>query len=908
MTDISRDDWEALRPLLDEALELPAGARPGWLAQQRRSNPRLARAVEDLLNRESMVDEEGFLDPGRLPGIAGSASSLAGQTLGPYLLERPLGHGGMGSVWLARRNDGRYEGAVAIKFLNLSASGPIGEARFRQEGAVLARLTHPNIARLLDAGVSTIGQPYLVLEHVDGQPIDRWCDTRKLGVDGRIRIFLQVLDAVSHAHANLIVHRDLKPSNILVARDGTVKLLDFGIAKLLEQGDQARLSLTASREAVLTFEYAAPEQIRAEPITTATDVYSLGVILYGLFTGRHPILHNQHTPAEQMRAILDTDPGHLSRAVTPSGAVSLEEAAHAAEVRDASPERLRRLYAGDLDNILAKALRKAPAERYSSVSAFADDLSRYLEHKPVAARGDAWTYRAGKFLRRHRGSVSTAVLTALALIGTMLVAIHQAREAGRQRDSALFHSRIARAESEFQELMLGSFGDGKVSMREILDQGRILLREFSSDPRVASALALSLGHRYGDLGQYGIEEELLDQADSFARAAGTGEALLLNRCNRAYNLERLHQRDRAIALMDSVRPRMARLDSSDLADCLNLGALLQVRTEQFDSAAAAGRRSAAILERLGDTTGLRYLGVLNTVANALENGKHGREALAMYQRIAAVMDSTGRGRTQDRNVLRNNIGIALSNLGEMLPAEAILHETMMEFRRTNAAGEVHPFILGNYAKTVLFLRRLDSAEVWYRRLVTQSEAHHDPDMQTDGLYGLIEVLLLQGRLDEAGRTITEMERVNPLLARPRPANAPAMEGALALRRGDPATALRQLREALDLLGYATGKRPYQMRSVLIYTAEAALAADRPADAIEYARAARLIAGSDSLTEVRSGLVGEARLLEGQGLLASGDTAAAIPVLQRSLVALRFGVGPDHPRTLQAEELLAALHH
>ena len=305
MKRLSKEDWIALRPLLDEALELGREARPAWLAQQRSSNPTLAAELEVLLKSEAEVDRAGFLSTSHQPVLPGAGFSLAGQVIGAYRLERPLGQGGMGSVWLASRADGRFEGVAAIKFLSLAVAGPVGEARFRREGTLLGRLAHPNIARLLDAGVSASGQPYLVLERVEGSPLDVWCDERKLPAEGRIRLFLQVLAAVSHAHANLIVHRDLKPSNILVTTDGMVKLLDFGIAKLLEPEGAESGIMTRSQERVLTVTYAAPEQIRGNPISTATDVYALGVVLYELLSGRHPTGGSSRTPAEQVRAVLD---------------------------------------------------------------------------------------------------------------------------------------------------------------------------------------------------------------------------------------------------------------------------------------------------------------------------------------------------------------------------------------------------------------------------------------------------------------------------------------------------------------------------------------------------------------------------------------------------------------------------
>src|SRR4051812_45276957 len=230
MQELHSRDWERVSPLLDELLELDPAARAARIAQVRAADPALATGVEKLLEQERLLDEEHFLEGSAL---ASEEPSLAGRTLGAYTIDRPLGAGGMGSVWLAHRSDGRYEAAVAVKLLNLALLGRGGAARFAREGEVLARLAHPHIARLLDAGIADGGQPYLVLEYVDGEPIDGWCDAHRLDVKARLRLMLDVLDAVAHAHTNLVLHRDLKPSNILVTADGQVKLLDFGIAKLL---------------------------------------------------------------------------------------------------------------------------------------------------------------------------------------------------------------------------------------------------------------------------------------------------------------------------------------------------------------------------------------------------------------------------------------------------------------------------------------------------------------------------------------------------------------------------------------------------------------------------------------------------------------------------------------------------
>jgi serine/threonine protein kinase/Tol biopolymer transport system component len=418
MSKLSSDQWQALSPHLDEALEMTGDERAIWLSSLQSENPTLAYQLEILLREHRVLSEEGFLEAStlELPGGPG----LAGQTLGVYTLGSQIGVGGMGTVWLAERSDGRFERRVAVKVLNIALMGKGGEERFKREGRILGRLTHPHIAELIDAGVSLTGQPFLVLEYVEGDHIDCYCDNNRLDVKARVRLFLDALRAVAQAHANFIVHRDLKPSNILVRTDGQAKLLDFGIAKLLEgEGQIAESPLTLEGGRALTPEYAAPEQLKGEAVTTATDVYASGVLLYVLLTGRHPAGAGPLTPASLLKAILDTEPPRPSEIVAPTQ-TNEEIAVTNASRRATTPDKLARLLRGDLDTIVAKALKKNPRERYASIKAFADDLQRYLRHEPISARPDAIAYRTGKFVRRHRNSVTAALLVTLALIGTTI--------------------------------------------------------------------------------------------------------------------------------------------------------------------------------------------------------------------------------------------------------------------------------------------------------------------------------------------------------------------------------------------------------------------------------------------------------------------------------------------------------
>lgn len=433
-----RSSWLSASPYLDTALDLPPEERVRFIEGLRARSPDLAAHLDAWLAQCEALESEGFLDD-----TVGAAppERLAGMRVGPYELLTPIGHGGMGSVWRGRRVDGRYDADVAVKLLNVSLVGRGGETRFSQEGRILASLAHPGIARLIDAGASAIGQPYLVLEFVDGVPIDEYCEAHGLDVDARVRLMLDVIAAVAHAHANLIVHRDLKPSNVLVTAAGGVKLLDFGIARLLAPDATTAPNLTREGDAVLTPAYAAPEQVGHGAITTATDVYALGVLLHELLSGRHPAEPHLDSPAELLRAITEVDSPPMSSRVSTDGARG--SAATLAASRGTSPARLRVRLHGDLDTIVATALKKVPTERYASADALANDLRRTLAHEPIAARPASAWYRLARFTRRHRLGVTAGVMAAavllvgIGLLATSLVATRRAREAADRRFNQL---------------------------------------------------------------------------------------------------------------------------------------------------------------------------------------------------------------------------------------------------------------------------------------------------------------------------------------------------------------------------------------------------------------------------------------------------------------------------------------
>ena len=502
MPPINPDRWRVLSPYLDQALDIAAEERAAWLASLATRDSALASDLRAILAQQGEIRESRFLECAVLDPQAAPIGSLAGVVLGAYRLISRLGEGGTGSVWLAERCDGRFEGQAAVKLLNISLVGRAGEERFRREGNILARLRHPRIAHLIDAGVSTAGQPYLVLEHVNGQSIDEYCEARTLSIHARLRLVLDVLDAVAHAHANLIVHRDIKPANVLVSTDGEVKLLDFGIAKLMAResgwgsatnGDQ----LTREGGAVLTPQYAAPEQLSGGVVTTASDVYALGVLLYILLTGRHPVGAADSSPATLIKAIVEDEPPRPSDAVD-------------------SP-KLNRALRGDLDTIVGKALKKNAAERYPSVTAMADDLRRVLRSEPISARPDTLGYRVTRFVQRHAAGVAAFAAGVLVLAG--LIAVYTTRLA-TERDRA---QREAAKAVKVSEMLMGLLtsadpyaprdASGEPTVRALLDAGaRQVQTDLVTEPDIQAQLLATMGRTYRRLGLYDKAQQLLERA------------------------------------------------------------------------------------------------------------------------------------------------------------------------------------------------------------------------------------------------------------------------------------------------------------------------------------------------------------------------------------------------------------
>ncbi|HUQ92077.1 MAG TPA: protein kinase [Bryobacteraceae bacterium] len=511
---MSPERYQKVKTLFEKALELPSAHRPAFLAQSCIGDEHLRTEVESLLLSDT--EHTGFLDKSPVSSLSQlleDHDQPAPTRLGSYEVIRELGRGGMGAVYLASRADDQYRKQVAIKVVLRDRENAMVMERFRRERQILANLDHPNIALLLDGGATPDGLPYLVMEYVEGEPIDAYCDAHRLGVEQRLKLFLTVCGAVQHAHQNLVIHRDLKPTNILVKKDGTVKLLDFGIAKLVSATPAMQaLDKTATAMRLLTPEYASPEQVKGEAITTSTDIYQLGVVLYELLTGHHPFAYKNRAAIMQM--LLSDEPQRPSQATTriveddqPDGSKNILRTPDSiSATREGSPHKLRKKLEGDLDCVVLKALAKDPAKRYSSVEQFADDIRRHLTDRPVQARPHTLSYIAQRTVRRHRTGVFAAALVLAALLAGIAVAAREAHYARLDR---------AKAERRFAEVrrvansflfevhdalapLAGTTAARRLVVQKAMEYLNSLSREASGDPALERELA-SAYQRVGDL-------------------------------------------------------------------------------------------------------------------------------------------------------------------------------------------------------------------------------------------------------------------------------------------------------------------------------------------------------------------------------------------------------------------------
>ena len=697
--------WRRIEDAVDRLLDLPEDERPGFLDQVAAGDDEVRSDIESWLAaclRPGDFLQQPVLDRAApfLPENPAVARSLVGQRIGPYRITGEAGRGGMGVVYLAERSDDQFQQRVALKLVRpgKDADQHIIQ-RFLSERRILATLEHPNIARLLDGGVTDDGLPWFAMEYVDGLPLNRFAVERRLSIRQRVELFLLVSGAVQLAHRNLVVHRDLKPSNILVTADGTVKILDFGIAKLLDATVAGEPEQTATGMRMLTPEYASPEQLRGEPVSTASDVYSLGVILYQLLAGQRPRAAGSRTTSEWERAVADLD------VIVPSVAGGMTE--------------LR----GDLDAIVLKTLRREPDRRYASVDLLALDLRHYLDGLPVSARADTWRYRTATFVRRHRWAVAAGLAFVIALAGFGIFSLAQARRITVQRNTA---QQVARF---LQDLFLSPDpyqGLGRdVRVRDVLDSAAIRIEtELRDQPAVRAELMVNMGLAYYGIGEYGQAEDVFLKAVEIWRASpeparrnyltvglvhlGSAQRLQGNYRGAEASFRESARLERQITGLDWTAPQ--ELLASVLrargrlaeADSILRGALIQnrraddsvrlanslrslghVRLDQGNPVAAESlyRETLAIHRVLWDADHPEIASGMSNLANALRDQGRYAEAESLYAAATALALRTLGETHMDVAIMRADQARMLSMRGDSAGALALYRQTANYLQR-----------------------------------------------------------------------------------------------------------------------------------------------------------------------------------------------------------------------------------
>lgn len=926
--------WPEIDALLDQALTLPPEARAAWLAGLQGEQAALRDTVARLLAAQAAVDTDEFLQappPLPLPDAAAD-EPVAGALIGPYRLLAPLGHGGMGVVWHAERHDGAFRRDVALKLPRLAWGSAVAE-RLARERDILATLDHPNIARLLDAGVDAAGRPYLALERVEGRPIDRHCEEEGLGTRQRLALLLQVAAAVSHAHARLVVHRDLKPGNILVTAEGRVRLLDFGIAKLMEGDRTQETALTRQVGAALTLDYASPEQIRGEPLSTASDVYSLAVVAFELLAGARPYRLRRGSAAELEEAIASTDaPLASSMAATPA---------------------LRRALKGDLDAILQQALRKQAAERTASVDAFAQDIERHLRGEPVLARPDRRGYRLAKFVRRHRVGVAAGLAITLAVVGGSAVAVWQAlvarEEATRAnaevtRQEAVRNlyidamTRLAVLARDEPETVMRPGGVNRVLQEELQGYEKRYQGLPGALQAQLEAVALQLNYANDFEGSLAVGQRYL----AHLKQHGAEPALVINAHNLlGRTLFQLRRLDESLAMRRAgvawaPAAEDSRTTNARLRLARDLGGMLASRGQRAEAEAVLLRAEAVAAERFpGQLVHAEVLRALASFHNLFDDTR----ALAYAERAHATLLDSGLGSDDDVENSLFALGGALSAVGRN--AEALPVQRESQALSTKLYGLADRNTVRATGRTASVLARAGQAEA--ARTLLQEALSRQPASATGNLLTLharlLEEAWLRGDVEAAashlaaepdaflrllasrgadlflslevrqlvlaGRARDALARAQRLHAGWRDRGLPSAPWAriletlaLAQLAADEVPAARATADSLvSLLEAAGATRGWAWRCAHEWTA---LAAARGGDAVAAARHLAL-AASDTVAPPSAVEGAESALRRAETLALLGRADEARQAARAALPALA-GQHPASPRLVQARRL------
>ena len=903
---LTADAWARVSALFDAARDLAAAELPAWLEALDRDDPALAPWLREMLAAHAGRSDADWLERGpQLPGAAAVAPGGLGRgaRVGPWVLGELLGSGGMATVWRARRADALPAREVVLKLPLGHRAGSQLAARFARERDILARLSHPHIAPLYDAGVADDGTPWLAMECGDGLPIDRWCDGRRLDVAQRLVLFAQVLDALQYAHSRLVIHRDLKPSNILVTADGQVRLLDFGIARLLaapgddgSAADGGAAAVTQQAGRAMTPAYAAPEQVLGEALTTATDIYALGVVLFELLCGTRPYLTRLDTPAQVELAIAE---GQLLRASAAVGAA-------AALARGTTPRRLARQLRGDLDTIVAKALKRDGRERYPSAAEFAEDLRRWAAREPVRARPDSGAYRLRRFAMRHRAGVLAMAAVVVALAGALAFSRLQVLRADRERDRALAEQGKGVAVGRLLvDQLVGLANEGKaLSVPDTLARvERGARATFAQDPEALAETLFAIG---GQRRNFESDAAALPTLTEALRLTGSPSLRAQIGCDLGAALYGLGRRDEAIASIQRGIDDPA-VTAGTRSLCLDYQVLLLMANGDLAAALQSQQASWKLMQSAPDLPPagrdrarmmLAYLQAMNGVDTDLDGS---------FESALQALRNRGSDRALPGIETRSRWAAANLAMGDARAALALVRDNLGLLPKQDASPMQSSFSRAQ-GQALDALGDLPAALAQYLAAAQRAQVDGDPRLAASARCLAASVLLRQG---DAGAARLQLQQAEPLLAEAqRSARLPVTDetaracsmarAAAAGAHGDRAATEAVLQPLLADARLA----PHLRAEALLLHAAWALPAS-PADALADADAALALAMKMQGRRRSSFRTALAQTARGDALAAAGDLARSRQAYEAAAAQFAASVDPGHPTWLRVQRLLAA---
>lgn len=895
------------------AIELEPDARSALLDARCGNDDALRHEVERMLaaadaSEDYFAELPSRLGVSRLRGAREETYQASpGQQFGQYCLTEQVGTGGMGAVWRAERSDGRFEGEVAVKLLTRLHNKAALE-HFDQEAHYLAKLSHPNITRLIDAGIGPSEVPYLILEYVEGEPIDQWCNGRAISIGERLKLVIQVADAVAHAHMRLVVHSDIKPANILVTREGAVKLLDFGIASLLDDPKEVGVGTA------LTPEFAAPEQLAGESVSTATDVYALGMVLHVLLTGNSPRVVDKDTDLVTLVREARKNPSPLSSTIRTSQTADDGELGRRASERGTGVQKLLKALRGEIDPIVRKALAVDPEQRYRNASELAADLRRYLRQEPIAALPNTFGYRARKFLGRHRGSVLSAMLTAIALVASLGIALHQMHVARVERDSAEYERMRTQASNEFYGMMLEEMGSSgqPLTALELLDRGAALLRaQYDEGRPFMGRIYLDLSRRYASIAERDRERQLLNLAENAARDAEDDDLLATVLCAGASSLLQ-EDAQAAQALVDEALPKFEGIDraSADARfQCTRLQARHAVATGDRDHAISVLEAARSHATDSDDMSAYHRALLVADLGQMHYGAARFDETLGLLNEALEILRAGGRRNTVTYQTLQANKAAVLSGAGEYAAAIREHEEIIARFNDAgfdNQRGQLPKRL--NYANNLIRLSRGEEA------LKVLERARHDAraagDVRFEGIAAMFmaSCMIELERLDEAENYLQEADSIlsaSPGVWTHQLMWANVMRATIAREQGRIEDARAILRPMLD--AHRSGQTPLEpptLAVLLIGAGAIELEAGAHEEADALASEAIEIREATARNPESSAHVGAALVTRAKARHALGRVDEAIDDLERAVVALGNGLGQENIETVETRDLLA----